>query len=707
MSKFDQFEYYINRELSWLSFNYRVLEEAMDSTNPLFERLKFLSITSSNLDEFFMVRVAGLKDQVKMGYGKPDNKSGMTPKEQLSSISERTHQMMDQLYHTFYELILPELQNEGISFIRADQMNAEQEKYAETIFRERIYPVLTPMAVDASHPFPMLLNKSLNLAILLESERDNKHLFAVVEVPSLLPRYIQLPSQEGKMTFVLLENLICKYIGTLFQGNKILSVSPFRITKDADLDLDEEEAEDLLQTIQRELKKRKMGSAVRLEITWQMDQSVLDILKSSLDLEDGDIYYLQGPLDLTFLMKFYQLQGYEHLKYEEYTPQPPQDLIGEKEIFQAIAGKDILVHHPYESFDPVVHFIQQAAEDPNVLAIKQTLYRISGDSPIIHALSRAAENGKQVTVLLELKARFDEENNIGWAKKLEEAGCHVIYGLVGLKTHSKITLVVRSEKDKIRRYVHMSTGNYNDITARIYTDLGLFTSHDEIGQDATSFFNHLSGYSSTPKWNQLVTAPYGLRDQIIQLIENEISQSTPEKPGRIIAKMNALTDKEIIKALFKASSAGVQIDLIIRGICCLRPDIEGVSDNIRVRSIVGRFLEHSRIFYFQNGGSEQIYLSSADWMTRNMISRVEIMFPILQENLKERLKNILLIQLSDNVKSRILQRNGEYIRVERDDEPSIESQIYLYQEVIQNAKLIEFKTYINQLKPKTHSFRER
>lgn len=704
MSEFDQSQYYINRELSWLSFNERVLEEAVDTSNPLFERLKFVAIASSNLDEFFMVRVAGLKDQVKAGFNKPENKAGMTPKEQLSAISIRTHAMVKRMYEVLNDFIFPALEKEGIRFLRAHQLNEEQKSFALDFYHHRIYPVLTPMAVDAGRPFPLLLNKSLNLAVLLESERNgkNKQLFSVVQVPSVLPRYIQLPSADGQADFILLEHLIGMCIDTLYQGNKILSVHPFRITRNADLTLNEEGAEDLLEAIEKELKKRKMGSAVRLEIDENMNEPVREILKESLELEDWDIYPIQGPLDPAFLMRFQSLPGYDHLRFEELIPMPPKDLIGEEGIFEAIAHKDILLHHPYESFDPVVHFVRHAAEDPNVLAIKQTLYRVSGDSPIVHALAKAAENGKQVTVLVELKARFDEERNIVWAKKLEKAGCHVIYGLVGLKTHSKITLVVRQEGDMIRRYVHLSTGNYNDITARIYTDIGMFTAREEFGVDASAFFNHLSGYSVTPKWNRLVTAPNGLRDKFLELIEHEIEKSTSDRPGHIIAKMNSITDKEIIKALYKASCAGVKIDLIVRGICCLRPGVKGVSENIRVISIVGRFLEHSRIYYFKNGGEELYYLSSADWMTRNMERRVEILFPVVQENLKKRIKHILHILLMDNVKARQLNPDGSYSRVENAGGLPVESQMYFYDEAVKDTRLEEIKRYSLQLKPKTH-----
>jgi polyphosphate kinase len=702
---FDCTAYYINRELSWLAFNRRVLGEAEDKNNPVFERLKFLAITSSNLDEFFMVRVGSMKDQEKHGVTTPENKAGMTPKQQLTAISHEAHKMVHQQYKLLHSEIIPLLTTYGISFVKPEELSEEQHVFLRTYFYDRIYPVLTPMAVDASRPFPMLLNKSVNLAVLLESEKDgkNKVLFAVVQVPSVLPRYIQLPSPEGTAQFILLEDVICYYVDFLFKGNRILSVKPFRITRNADLTLDEEGAEDLLKEIQKELKKRRWGAAVRLEITNDMDEYMKNILQESLEIEECDVYEVPGPLDLTFFMKFYSLPGYNELRYPSLQPQPPVDFIGENNIFEAISHKDILVHHPYESFDPVVHFVKQAAEDSSVLAIKQTLYRVSGDSPIVSALAKAAENGKQVTVLVELKARFDEENNIVWAKKLEKAGCHVIYGLVGLKTHCKITLVVRQEGQKLVRYVHLGTGNYNDSTARLYTDLGMFTCNEHFGIDASYIFNHLSGYSKTPKWKKIEVAPNGLRKKIIQLIDNEIAKSTPENPGRIILKMNSLTDKKLIKALFKASASGVKIDMIIRGICCLRPGIPGVSENIRVRSIVDRFLEHSRIFYFQNGGNELIYLSSADWMTRNTERRVEIMFPIEVDSLKGRVKEILRMQLQDNVKARELDSNGIYNRVQvKEGEKRVHSQLYFHEQAVKNTKKIQETLYMKQLKPKTH-----
>ncbi|WCK54719.1 RNA degradosome polyphosphate kinase [Aneurinibacillus sp. Ricciae_BoGa-3] len=701
----DNPDYYINRELSWLAFNRRVLEEAQDQNNPVLERLKFIAITSSNLDEFFMVRVAFLKNQEKHSITTPENKAQMTPKQQLHAISREAHKLVAHQYHVLQNDIMPLLAEHGIVFLKPEQLNQEQTRFVNRYFYDHIYPVLTPMAVDASRPFPLLLNKSVNLAIMLESEKQGKSktLFAVVQVPSVLSRFIKLPDEEGTAAFILLEDVICHYADFLFKGNRILSVQPFRITRNADITLDEEGAEDLLEEIQEELKKRKWGFTVRLEITHEMDDYMKHILQESLQIEESDIYEVSGPLDLTFFMKFSSLPGYRHLRYVDLRPQPPADFIGENNIFEAIASKDILVHHPYESFDPVIHFVTQAADDPNVLAIKQTLYRVSGDSPIVNALAKAADNGKQVTVLVELKARFDEERNIEWAKKLEQSGCHVIYGLVGLKTHAKITLIVRQEGDKLIRYVHMATGNYNDLTARLYTDLGMFTCKENFAIDASYLFNHLSGYSKTPKWKKIASAPKGLRNKLLELIDNEIAGSTPESPGHIIIKMNSLTDKKLIKALFKASAAGVQIDMIIRGICCLRPGIPGVSENIRVRSIVGRFLEHSRIYYFKNSGDGQIFLSSADWMTRNMERRVEILFPIEAKRLKQRLKDILVVYLQDNIKARQLNTDGSYTHVvPAEGETRVNSQIHFHALAVKRARKGMRKAYNRRLKPKTH-----
>lgn len=696
-------EYYINRELSWIAFNERVLMEAKSESNPLFERLKFIAIASSNFDEFFMVRVAGLKDQVKAGLTKPDNKSGMTPLEQLHAVWERTHEVMQNMFAILREDITPELQKAGIRFLKAKQLNEEQADFVHSFFHHQLYPVLTPMAVDASHPFPMLLNKSLNLAVLLEDDDVDSEgpLFAVVQVPSVVPRFLELPSPVGEAHFILLEDVISEHMDSLFRGYNILETCPFRITRNADLTIDEDETEDLLEAIEQELKKRKMGEPSRLAVDASMSAFLQATLLDWLELDEPEIYRFDGPLDPTFFFRFHALEGYDHLRFEPLTPQQPLDFFGDGDIFSAIERRDLLLHHPYESFDPVIRFVQEAAEDPKVLAIKQTLYRVSGDSPIVNALLKAADNGKQVMVLLELKARFDEENNIVWAKKLENAGCHVIYGLAGLKTHSKITLVVRAEENGLRRYVHLSTGNYNDKTAGTYTDIGMFTAHEDFGTDATHFFNHLSGYSYPPEWKVISTAPTGLRDTFLSLIQREIENSLAGKPAYLIAKMNSLTDKEIMMALYEASCAGVKIDLIVRGICCLRPGIPGVSENIRVISIVGRNLEHSRIFHFCNGGDPQIYLSSADWMTRNMMARVEILFPILQRDLRRRITALLETMLLDDAKAHQLMPDGTYVRVQPKSAFPMNSQLFFWEETFMHNQKRELELSVPRLKPIT------
>lgn len=679
--------YYNNRELSWLAFNERVLEEALDERNPLLERLKFIAIFSSNFDEFFMVRVAGLKDQMKMGYNKPENKAGLTPREQLAHISEQAHELTKKQDDAFQELLLPKLAEENIHFISIDNLNTEQKEFISTCFYEQIYPVLTPLAIDAYRPFPKLLNKSLNLAVQLKANNRKKHkakVLAIVQVPTVLPRFIALPSKDNERKFILLEDIISHFIGELFTGYEVQSVSPFRITRNADMTLDEDGASDFLREIEKELQKRKWGSAVRLEYqNGKMDNHVFYFLKHVLELGDEDIYPFDGPLDFTFLFPFVQDLSfdYEHLVYETQVPQTPKFLLGENNVLETALKQDLFFHHPYESFQPIIDFIQMAADDPKVLAIKQTLYRVSGNSPIIEALANAAESGKQVTVLVELKARFDEENNIHWAKKLEEAGVHVIYGITALKTHSKITLVVRQGDKKIQRFVHLSTGNYNESTAKLYTDMSIVTTKEKFGVDATNFFNYLSGYSDRPKWNHIAISPYQIRNKLIDLINDEIEKHRISQQGRIIAKMNSLTDKTLMMKLYEASQAGVKIDLIVRGICCLRPGIPGVSENITVRSIVGRFLEHSRIFYFNHGGEEKIFLSSADWMTRNMETRIEIIFPILQKNIKEKIIHILSTFLQDNVKAREQDDEGKYHYVERKEgEPFVDSQLAFYEE---------------------------
>lgn len=674
-------EYFINRELSWLEFNHRVLEEARDRKNPLFERLKFLSIVSSNLDEFFMIRVASLKDQVEAGFNKKDP-AGLSPKQQLKRISLRTHKMVDEQYASLNRALIFGLRKNGIYLFNKNELTESQKCFLQDYFIHNIYPVLTPMAVDSSRPFPLILNKSLNLAILLKDEMaEGEYIFATVQVPSVLSRMVEIPCDPPESRcFILLEELIEMNIHRLFSGRKILWTSPYRITRNADLTIEEEEAEDLLMEIEKSLKKRKWGAAIRLEVHKAMDSRLIEILKRSLEIHHGDIYHIQGPLDLTFLMKIYEIDGYEHLRYSRHEPQVPADLIGEEDIFEAISRKDIFIHHPFESFDPVTQLVKKASEDSRVLAIKQTLYRVSGDSPIVKALASAAEKGKQVTVLVEVKVRFDEENNILWAKKLEQAGCHVIYGLVGLKTHAKLILVVRKESEGIKRYIHLGTGNYNDITAKYYTDMGLFTCNEYFAEDASAIFNMLSGYSEVPRWTKLEAAPKGLREKFLALIENEIQQVRLGRKGRIIAKMNSLSDQEMIMAFYEASSQGVIIDLVVRGICCLRPGIPGVSENITVKSIVGRFLEHSRVFYFYNNGCEDIYLSSADLMHRNLDRRVELLFPAECKNIKNRIKGILEKILEDNGKARVMGPDGKYHKIDKRGRKITDSQNYFIEE---------------------------
>lgn len=687
---------YVNRELSWLEFNYRVLSEARDKTLPLFERLKFLSITASNLDEFYMVRVASLKDMVHAKYMKPDI-AGMTPTRQLEAIAERTHQLVDLQYSTYNRSLLPVLRMNGLRVITEHEDLTEDEAYyVDRYFNENVYPVLTPMAFDSSRPFPLIRNKTLNIAALLRKkngEEDDELDFAMVQVPSVIPRIVELPEEKDEegnpqRVVILLEEIIERNMPSLFLNYDIIASQPFRVMRNADLTIDEEEAVDLLEEIQKQLKKRQWGEAIRLEIQAGVDKRLLKILKKELSISSQDIFDINGPLDLTFLMKMYGLRGFDHLKAPGYTPKPVPALMNEDDIFTNIRKRDILLHHPYQSFDPVVRFVRSAARDPEVLAIKQTLYRVSGNSPIVAALAEAADNGKQVSVLVELKARFDEENNINWAKKLEKAGCHVIYGLVGLKTHSKITLVVRMEEDGIRRYVHLGTGNYNDSTAKLYTDCGILTCSPQIGEDATAVFNMLSGYSEPLAWNRLSVAPLWLRARCLRMIRRETENAQAGREAHIMAKMNSLCDKEIITALYEASHAGVKVELVIRGICCLRAGVPGLSENISVRSIVGNFLEHSRILYFYNDGSEELYMGSADWMPRNLDRRVEIMFPVEDEALKAKVIHILEVELADNVKAHILQPDGTYEKVDKRGKVLVNSQQQFCEEATAEAKAV-------------------
>lgn len=680
--------YYNNRELSWLDFNKRVLDEALDKSHPLLERLNFVAIFSDNLDEFFMVRVAGLKDQVKAGYNKPENKAKLTPKQQLKRISEVNHRYVKEQYEIFDKL-LSLLEKEGIFLTTVSDLSTDEINELESFFDEYIFPVLTPLSVDAYHPFPKLLNKSLNLAVTLNSVnyKEEKNILAIVQVPALLDRFIKIGNQHK---FVLLEDVVAHFIYKLFRGFEVQSITEFRITRNADLTIHEEGARDLLKEIEKELKNRKWGAAVRLEVReGKANPTVIKFLLDVLEIHEKDLYSINGPLDLTFLFKFHKIlkEDFEHLVYETFIPQPPNDIHDDETIFDAARKRDVFLHHPYESFQPVVDLIIDAAKDPNVLAIKQTLYRVSDDSPIIEGLKLAAENGKQVMVLVELKARFDEENNVQWAKELEKAGCHVVYGFQQLKTHSKITLIVRKTNDRIERFVHLGTGNYNDKTAKIYTDMGIVTTKRKFGIDATNFFNYLSGITERPVFHHLHMAPFEIRDEFIRLIDQEINYQKQFNNGRIIAKMNSLTDKTLIKKLFEASQAGVKIDLIVRGVCCLRPGIQGVSDNITVRSIVGRLLEHSRIYYFHSNGDERLYLSSADWMTRNMEKRIELLFPIYDPANKARIKETLNIILSDNVRTRIQKSDGTYEYIKRNPgEKRLDSQEILFENAYLNTR---------------------
>ena len=686
---------YVNRELSWLEFNYRVLSEARDKSLPLFERLKFLSITASNLDEFYMVRVASLKDMVHAKYTKPDI-AGLTPQEQLDKISEKTHQLVEMQYSTYNRSLLPALKANGLRvIIEHEDLTEKEAAFADEYFKKNVYPVLTPMAFDSSRPFPLIRNKTLNIAALLRKKKtdgtDDELEFAMVQVPSVIPRIVELPREvveDGveQRVVILLEEIIERNMPSLFLNYDIVVSHPFRIMRNADLTIDEEEAVDLLEEIQKQLKKRQWGEAIRLEIEDNVDKRLLKIIRRELSINSQDIFEINGPLDLTFLMKMYGLEGFELFKAPRYVPQPVPALMNEDDIFTNIRKGDILLHHPYQSFDPVVNFVRSAARDRSVLAIKQTLYRVSGNSPIIAALAEAADNGKQVSVLVELKARFDEENNINWAKMLEKAGCHVIYGLVGLKTHSKITLVVRMEEDGIRRYVHLGTGNYNDSTAKLYTDCGILTCNPQIGEDATAVFNMLSGYSEPLAWNKLSVAPLWLRGRFLRMIRREAEHAREGRPAHIMAKMNSLCDKEIITALYEASCAGVKVEMIIRGICCLKAGVPGLSENISVRSIVGNFLEHSRIFYFFNDASPEVYMGSADWMPRNLDRRVEIMFPVEDEVLREKVIHILEVELEDNVKAHILQPDGSYEKEDKRGKVLVNSQEQFCREAILMAK---------------------
>lgn len=664
---------YLNRELSWLDFNMRVLEEAYEKENPVLERCKFLAITASNLDEFFMVRVAGIKEQVRSGYRELDP-SGLTPEQQLTRITQKIRAFTDRQYSCYSRSLLPLLHQHGITMLKSGDFDERQRAFADDYFENVLFPVLTPLAVDRSRPFPLLANKSLNLGIRLK--KDGETAFAVVQVPAILSRLVELPvpeaeAEKGRRAFALLETLIIDHLTALFELHEIVAVAAFRVTRNADLAIDEE-SEDLLIEIQESIKKRRKGKPVRLEISRHCDEELRDFLTEMLDVEEHDIYEVAGPLDLTFGFKLSGLDA--RLCLPPITPVTPADFAGCDDLFAAIRERDRFVHHPYESFDCVVEFVRAAAEDPDVLAIKQTLYRVSGHSPIIAALMKAADNGKQVTVLVELKARFDEENNIHWALKLEEAGCHVIYGLAGLKTHCKILLVVRREEDGLRRYVHLGTGNYNDSTAKQYTDMGMFTCRESYGADASSLFNVLTGYSRPPLYNRFVTAPEGMRPFFNARIDQEIANAKAGLPAGIFAKVNSLVDPDIIARLYAASQAGVPVMLIVRGICCLIPGIAGMSDNITVLSIVGQLLEHSRIFRFENAGNPQLYLGSADWMPRNLDRRVELLFPVEEDHIRARVEEVIGLATQDTVNARMQMPDGTYEMRDKRGRPALNSQ---------------------------------
>jgi polyphosphate kinase len=673
---------YINREISWLAFNDRVLAEARSAALPVYERLKFLTIVSSNLDEFFMVRAAGLKQQLTLNVAET-GADGMLPGDQLAAIGERAHAMVTEQYRLWRDEILPALAAHGVTISPAGGLTAEQRQAARSHFAAAVFSALTPLAVDSGHPFPHLRNKSLNLAVLLRKEgrkrrkeAGRENLFAVVQVPAVLPRLVALPTTQGQ-AYILLEELIASHAGELFPGYSVVGTAAFRVTRNWDLTIDDEESEDLLDTIQEELRRRDRGAAVRLEIDASAPAELERVITDMLSLVAGDVYRLPGPLQLNDLTALADNDPRSDLRVESLVPAVPQAIRDADSMFQVVAAKDCLLHHPYESFEPVVRFLNEAADDPSVLAIKMTLYRTSGDSPFVRALSRAAENGKQVAVLVELKARFDEANNIAWARRLEETGVHVVYGLVGLKTHCKVALVVRREGSRIRRYVHLGTGNYNPTTARQYTDLSLFTTREEIADDVTALFNMLTGYAEAPVWKRIAVAPLGLQQRLIDLIGREAARAKKGEPARIVAKMNALVDPDVIRALYEASNAGVEIELLVRGICCLRPGVVGVSERIRVASVVDRFLEHSRVFAFGAGDKTEVFISSADWMPRNFHRRIEVMCPVEEPALRQRLLDeVLGTALRDNVKARRLLVDGSYVMAEA-GEPVTRSQMVL------------------------------
>jgi polyphosphate kinase len=681
---------YLNRELSWLEFNRRVLEEAQDASVPLLERLKFLAIFESNLDEFFMVRVGGLQQKVQSNITYGSGADRMPVKEQLERIAQTVRAMTDQIYHCLLKEVLPALEREGIVLLAPAELTEVHRKHLADLFRREIFPVLTPLAVDPGHPFPLLLNKSLNLAVILQRPGNGEKLFAVVQVPSVLPRFVPLPAEPGAMPrhiFTPLENVIRMHLPELFPGMKIDHATVFRVTRYSDIEIDTDDVEDLLKEIEEEVRRRRRGAAVRLQIESDAPPEVEQFLMTALDLDSTDAYRHPGLLDLTGLFQIHSLPGYPHLRDPQFVPQLVPEFVQASNLWSAIRSRDILIHHPYESFSHVVDFIEAAANDERVLAVKLTLYRTSSDSPVVRALARAADNGKQVTAVIELQARLDEERNIVWAHELEKAGVHVVYGFPNLKTHCKVALVVRREDDGIRRYVHLATGNYNPQTARLYTDLGYFTCNPDFCEDASALFNYLTGYGELPQWHKLVVAPSRMQAFMIEKIGRETALQQSGREGRIIAKINGILEPAIVQALYRASQAGVRIDLICRGICSLRPNVPGISDNIRVISIVDRFLEHSRIYYFGNDGDPQVYIGSADWMDRNLSRRVEVVFPIETPELKQRLiREILATSLADNTKALLLLPDGSYERLHPiDAQRRVRSQACFLDMALQNA----------------------
>ena len=689
LKNFEKPEYFVNRELSWLKFDDRVLSEARDKSLPLFERLKFTSIVSSNLDEFYMVRVASLKDQVHAGYEKTDI-AGMGPKEQLKEISVQTHELVRSQYSTLNRSLLPALEKVGLHLVMEhEKLNEEQQEYVDRYFEDNVYPVLTPMAMDSSRPFPLIRNKTLNIGALI-SKKDKKKgkdvlVFATVQVPSVLPRVVVIPSgNKEDTTVILLEEIIERNIDKLFLGYDVVCAHPYRIMRNADLSIDEDGAEDLLVEIQKQLKKRQWGEVIRLEVEDKTDSRLLGILKKEFDIKEEDIFYINGPLDLTMLMKVYGIDGYDQFKEPKYKPAAVPAFQNDKDIFQVIREGDVFLHHPYMSFDPVVNFVRQAAKDPDVLAIKQTLYRVSGNSPIIAALAQAAENGKQVSVLVELKARFDEENNIGWSRLLEDAGCHVIYGLDGYKVHSKLCQIMKKKDGNVEYYTQIGTGNYNEKTARLYTDLSLMTADPKIGMEAARVFQALAMGETVEDMEYLLVAPRCLQNKVLAMIDEEIEHAKAGEPAYIGLKMNSLTDKRIMSKLVEASCAGVHIDMVIRGICCLIPGVKGQTENIHIISIVGRFLEHSRIYIFGTQERARIYISSADFMTRNTLRRVEVAAPIEDPDIRMQIQEMFVTMLSDNRKARSMNNKGIY-KIEPSDNAPLNSQEVFLQQAYDNA----------------------